>query len=51
MPFEMLDALVDTSPTDALPDTSAVDDHRVEGLVNGFIAGKQDALFGAPDAY
>ncbi len=28
-----------------------VDDHRVEGLVNGFIAGKQDALFNAPDAY
>jgi len=28
-----------------------VDDHRVEGLVNGFIAGKQDALFDAPDAY
>ena len=26
-----------------------VDDHRVEGLVNGFIAGKQDALFDAPD--
>ncbi|HEY4168970.1 MAG TPA: hypothetical protein VGM96_19430 [Reyranella sp.] len=27
-----------------------VDDHRVEGLVNGFIAGKQDAPFDAPDA-
>ena len=28
-----------------------VDDHRVEGPVNGFIAGKQDALFDAPAAY
>src|SRR4051812_45004189 len=28
-----------------------VDDHRVEGLVNRFIAGKQEALFGAPDAF
>ena len=28
-----------------------VDDHRVEGLVNGFISAKQDALFTAPDAY
>jgi hypothetical protein len=36
---------------DAPPDTSAVDPHRVEDLVNRFIAGKQDALFTAPDAY
>src|SRR5437588_12985487 len=28
-----------------------VDDHRVEGLVNRFIAGKQDALHLAPDAF
>ncbi len=28
-----------------------VDDHRVEALVNRFIAGKQEALFTAPDAY
>ncbi len=25
--------------------------HRAEGLVNRFIAGKQEALFTAPDAY
>jgi hypothetical protein len=28
-----------------------VDDHRVEALVNRFIAGKQEALFTAPDAF
>jgi hypothetical protein len=28
-----------------------VDDHRVEALVNSFIAGKQEALFTAPDAF
>jgi hypothetical protein len=28
-----------------------VDDHRVEGLVNRFIAGKQEALHLAPDAF
>src|SRR5690242_7409477 len=28
-----------------------VDDHRVEALVNRFIAGKQAALFAAPDAF
>lgn len=33
------------------PDTSDVDPHRVEDLVNRFIAAKQDALFTAPDAY
>lgn len=27
------------------------DPHRIEGLVNGFIAAKQDALFNAPDAF
>ena len=36
-----------TAPPPPLP----VDDHRVESLVNNFIAGKQDALFDAPDAY
>jgi hypothetical protein len=36
--------------TDALLDASAVDDHRIKGLVNGFIAGKQDALFEAQQA-
>jgi hypothetical protein len=36
---------------DAPPDTSSVDPHRVEDLVNRFIASKQDALFLAPDAY
>lgn len=33
------------------PDPGEVDPHRVEGLVNRFIAAKQDALFEAPDAY
>lgn len=28
-----------------------VDDHRIENLVNRFIAGKQEALFTAPDAF
>jgi hypothetical protein len=36
---------------DPSPDTSAVDPHRVEDLVNRSIAGKQNALFDAPDAY
>jgi hypothetical protein len=43
-PFEIPSWLV------AKPPSPPVDDHRVEGLVNGFIAGKQDALFDAPDA-
>jgi hypothetical protein len=46
-PFEIPDWLVEQSD----PPLPPVDDHRVEGLVNGFIAGKQDALFAAPDAY
>ena len=29
----------------------SVDDHRVEGLVNDFIAGKQQAMSTSPDAY
>jgi hypothetical protein len=39
-------------PADAPPPPpSPVDDHRVEALVNRFIAAKQDALFTGPDAY
>jgi hypothetical protein len=48
VPFEIPEWLVAQSAPPPLP---PVDDHRVEGLVNGFIAGKQDALFDAPDAY
>jgi hypothetical protein len=33
------------------PPSPPVDDHRVEALVNRFIAGKQEALFLAPDAF
>jgi hypothetical protein len=33
------------------PTTAPADDHRVEALVNRFIAGKQEALFTAPDAF
>jgi hypothetical protein len=33
------------------PVVADVDPHQVEGLVNRFIAGKQEALFTAPDAY
>src|SRR5579883_3097803 len=47
--IEIPDWLLRESPPS--PPPSPVDDHRVEGLVNGFIAGKQDALFEAPDAY
>jgi hypothetical protein len=46
--FQIPEWLVDQSAPPPLP---PVDDHRVEGLVNGFIAGKQDALFDAPDAF
>ncbi|HEY4169911.1 MAG TPA: hypothetical protein VGM96_24180 [Reyranella sp.] len=35
----------------AAPPPTPVDDHRVEALVNHFIAGKQEALFTAPDAF
>lgn len=50
VPFEIPGWLIPTDdpPT---PDTSGVDLHRVEDLVNRFIAAKQDALFLAPDAY
>jgi hypothetical protein len=49
VPFEIPDWLMpaDSGP----PDTSAVDPHRVEDLVNRFIAAKQDVLFTTPDAY
>jgi hypothetical protein len=33
------------------PPLPPVDDHRIEALVNRFIAGKQEALFTAPDAF
>jgi hypothetical protein len=45
--FEFPEWLVQAPP----PSTPSVDDHRVEALVNRFIAGKQDALFTAPDAF
>jgi hypothetical protein len=48
VPFEIPEWLVAQSVP---PPPPPVDDHRVEGLVNGFIAGKQDALFDAPDAF
>jgi hypothetical protein len=48
VPFEIPDWLL-PEPSSSPP--PPVDDHRVEGLDNGFIAGKQDALFDAPDAY
>src|SRR5579883_2622492 len=47
--FEIPDWLLRESPPS--PPPPPVDDHRVEDLVNGFIAGKQVALFDAPDAY
>ncbi len=40
-----------TAPPPPPPEVPEVDRHRIEGLVNGFIAAKQDALFGAPDAF
>src|SRR5580658_8635614 len=48
--FQMPDP-ADAVPTDTSPDTSAVDPHQVESLVNGFIANKQAALFDSSDAY
>ena len=33
------------------PPAPPADDHRIEGMVNHFIAGKQEALFTAPDAF
>jgi hypothetical protein len=41
----------DWLPREPAPPPPPVDDHRVEGLVNRFIAGKQQALFTAPDAF
>ncbi len=49
-PFEIPDWLIPNDPQPG-PDAAAADPHRVEDLVNRFIAGKQDALFLAPDAY
>ena len=45
--FEIPEWLFQASP----PPPQPVDDHRVEALVNRFIADKQEALFTAPDAY
>lgn len=45
--FEILDWL----PQEPAPPSMPVDDHRVEGLVNRFIAAKHEALFDAPDAF
>jgi hypothetical protein len=33
------------------PPAPPADDHRIEGMVNHFIAGKQEALFTAPDGF
>ena len=41
----------DWLPREPAPPPPPVDDHRVEGLVNRFIAAKQEALFTAPDAF
>ena len=41
-------ARAEPPPQPALDD---VDPHRVEALVNRFIAAKQEAMFTAPDAY
>ena len=38
-------------PVAEAPLPSPVDDYRIEAMVNGFIAGKQEALFTAPDAF
>ena len=47
-PFQIPEWLFQSSPP---PPPEPVDDHRLEGLVNRFIAGKQEALFTAPDAF
>src|SRR6476661_7152973 len=44
--FEIPEWLL-TAPPPAPP----ADDHRIEEMVNHFIAGKQEALFTAPDAF
>jgi hypothetical protein len=38
-------------PVAEAPLPSPVDDYRIEAMVNGFIVGKQEALFTAPDAF
>ncbi|MBS0524317.1 MAG: hypothetical protein JSS04_11860 [Proteobacteria bacterium] len=47
--FEIPEWLIATDS--APPAASGIDPHRVEDLVNRFIAAKQEALFTAPDAY
>ena len=41
----------DWLPREPTPPSPPADDHRVEGLVNRFIAAKQATLFEAPDAF
>jgi hypothetical protein len=41
----------DWLPREPTPSSPPPDDHRVEGLVNRFIAAKQATLFDAPDAF
>jgi hypothetical protein len=45
--FEIPEWLLPAPPPPAPP----ADDHRIEEMVNHFIAGKQEALFTAPDAF
>ena len=45
--FQIPEWLLSAPPPPAPP----ADDHRIEGMVNHFIAGKQEALFTAPDAF
>ncbi|HLG45792.1 MAG TPA: HNH endonuclease [Reyranella sp.] len=45
--FEIPEWLLSAPPPPAPP----ADDHRIEEMVNHFIAGKQEALFTAPDAF
>jgi hypothetical protein len=47
--FEIPDWMITPAPPPTEP--AEVDPHRVEALVNRFIAAKQDALFNAPDAF
>ena len=50
-PFAVPDWMVAPVPTPTPPRPIDADPHRVEALVNRFIAGKHEALFTAPDAY
>lgn len=49
--FVIPDWMAPADGPSAPPPQTPIDDHRVEDLVNRFIAAKQDALFEAPDAY